>query len=96
VYNEGKPESPTSPVGIRQVGCVMVPIIGALGGVGIGFIVTDAEAPDTQPVSVLVTKKEVVEFAGTPFNIPCKPVPDTLSPVGTEAIDQLPADGRVK
>ena len=74
----------------------MVPIMGALGGVGIAFIVTDAEAPDTQPVNVLVTSKEVVEFAGTPFNIPCKPVPETLSPAGTEEIDQLPAEGSVK
>ncbi len=74
----------------------MVPIMGALGGVGIGFIVTDAEAPDAQPVNVLVTTNEVVEFAGTPFNIPCKPVPDTLSPTGTEEIDHAPEDGSVK
>ena len=53
---EGNPFNTTEPVGVPQIGCVTVPVTGAVGTVKLGLIVTEAEAVETQP-PVLVTVK---------------------------------------
>ena len=53
---EGKPLNATLPVGVAQVGGVMLPTIGAAGVAGAGLISTLLEAAETQP-SALVTVK---------------------------------------
>ena len=51
----GKPLNATVPVGEVQVGCVIVPIIGAIGAVGTALTTTFKEADEVQPVVVSVT-----------------------------------------
>ena len=51
---EGNPLNTTLPVVRAQVGCVMVPTVGAAGITRAGFITTFPEAGETQP-SLLVT-----------------------------------------
>ena len=46
----GSPLSTTDPVAIVQVGCVMVPTIGAVGAAGAGSIVIEVAA-DIQPAA---------------------------------------------
>ena len=54
VPEAGNPFNTTLPVAIAQVGCVIVPTVGAVGEEGWAVITTLAEAGDTQP-EVLVT-----------------------------------------
>jgi hypothetical protein len=49
----GKPLRMTLPVGVLHVGCVIVPIKGAVAGVGVGKIVKLVEAGDVQPKSLV-------------------------------------------
>ena len=51
----GKPLNATLPVGVVQVGWVMVPTIGVAGAAGTALITTFAEAVEIQPVAVSVT-----------------------------------------
>ena len=46
---EGNPFNTTLPVAIAQVGCVIVPIVGADGVTGCGLIITLADAAEVQP-----------------------------------------------
>ena len=50
----GNPLNSTLPVATAQVGCVMVPTIGAVGVTGCALITTFAEAEEVHP-SALVT-----------------------------------------
>ena len=52
VPDDGNPLSATEPVVTAQVGCVIVPTVGTVGGVL--FTVTVTEAVLLQPVAVLV------------------------------------------
>jgi hypothetical protein len=58
----GNPVRLTLAVANTQVGCVIVPITGAVGTDGCGFITTSAEAMDVQ-LSTLVTVKVCVPTA---------------------------------
>jgi hypothetical protein len=53
----GNPLNSTLPVGIAQVGCVMVPITGAVGAVGTALITTLADAVEIQPAGVVTVKE---------------------------------------
>ena len=46
---EGNPFNTTLPVARAQVGCVIVPMVGADGVTGCGLIITLAEAAEVQP-----------------------------------------------
>lgn len=51
---DGKPLRAIVPVGVGQVGCVIVPIVGALGTFGAAVKIAFAEAVEVQP-SAFVT-----------------------------------------
>ena len=50
---EGKPLNITLPVAVEQVGCVMVPTIGAYGVTGCEAITTLAEAAEVHPAALV-------------------------------------------
>ena len=50
---EGKPLNTTLPVSVEQVGCVMVPTIGATGVTGCAAITTLAEAAEVHPAALV-------------------------------------------
>ena len=56
VPEAGKPLKATLPVGVAQVGGVMVPTIGAAGVAGAGLMSTLAEAAETQPAALVTVK----------------------------------------
>ena len=53
---EGKPLKATLPVGVAQVGGVMLPTIGAAGVAGWGLITTLLEAAEIQPAALVTVK----------------------------------------
>jgi hypothetical protein len=53
---EGKPFNTTLPVATVHVGCVMVPIVGAVGVGGCVLITTLAEATEVQPAALVTVK----------------------------------------
>jgi hypothetical protein len=52
----GKPLNTTLPVTTEQVGCVMVPTVGADGDEGGAVIITSADPDDIQPVELVTVK----------------------------------------
>ena len=76
---EGKPLNAIPPVETAQVGCVIVPIIGALGVIGCGLITTDAEANEEQTPSFTV---KVYVFGVKPVNVAVVPEPGKLEVTG--------------
>jgi len=56
VPTEGNPDKTTLPVARAQVGCVMVPTVGAAGEAGCALISTLAEAGETQPAALVTVK----------------------------------------
>jgi hypothetical protein len=69
----GSPLRATLPVDAVHVGCVRVPITGAVGESGCGFMVAGADAGDVQPSS-LVTVNVYVP-AAIPVSVTLVPVP---------------------
>ena len=61
-FPAGKPPNITLPVDTKQVGCVIIPTVGADGVAGCVFITTFAVAVEVQPTE-LVTVKEYVPVA---------------------------------
>ena len=53
---DGKPFKVTLPVETLQVGCVVVPIEGAVGALGAVLMTTFAEAEDVQPATFVIKK----------------------------------------
>ena len=49
----GKPFNTTLPVATVQVGCVIVPTVGAVGGSGCVLITTSADAGDVHPAALV-------------------------------------------
>jgi hypothetical protein len=56
VPEAGKPDNTTLPVGTEQVGCVIVPIIGAVGVSGCVLITTGSDEPDKHPEAFITIK----------------------------------------
>ena len=50
---DGNPFNTTLPVAVAQVGCVMVPTVGALGVAGCALITTFADATDVHPTELV-------------------------------------------
>ena len=51
---DGKPFNTTLPVGVKQVGWVMVPTVGAVGGKGCALITTSAEDGEVHPEALVI------------------------------------------
>ena len=72
----GNPVSSTCPVGIKHVGCVIVPITGADGTNGCARITTFTEAIDVQRAALVMVKlyipverSEIVVVDPVPVNV---------------------------
>jgi hypothetical protein len=69
----GRPFSTTLPVvAIHEEGCVMVPIIGAVGAVGARLITTLEDSTDIHPASLVTLKVYVPGFS---VSVVVEPVP---------------------
>ena len=79
VPEAGKPFNTTEPVGVLQLGWVIVPTAGAAGKAGAALIATLFEGTETQPTS-LVTVKVYVALAGKPDTVVVVPVPVVVPP----------------
>ncbi len=91
VPEAGKLFNTTEPVGVLQLGWVIVPTVGAAGNAGAALITTLFEGPETQPTS-LVTVKVYVVLAGKP-DIVVVPVPVVVPP-GLLVNVQVPVAGK--
>jgi hypothetical protein len=87
----GKPLKTILPVGNAQVGCVIVPTIGAVGVVGCVFITTFADADEVQP-EALVTVYVYVPSESAEI-VKLVPVPVDVVPPGVLVSVQDPVAG---
>ena len=92
VPEAGKPFNTTEPVGVLQLGWVIVPTAGAAGKAGAALITTLFEGTETQPTS-LVTVKVYVALAGKPDTVVVVPVPVVVPP-GLLVKVQVPVAGK--
>ena len=53
---DGKPFNTTLPLGVKQVGWVMVPTVGADGGNGCALITTSADVGEVHPEALVTVK----------------------------------------
>lgn len=97
---EGKPFKTTLPVASVQVGCVIVPTVGADGVTGCVFITTLADAEDVHPTELVTVNVRVpaarpgmVRFVPVPdiepgltVQFPVGKLPNTTLPVATEQV----------
>ena len=88
----GKPPSDTLPVATAQVGCVIVPRLGALGVAGCALIVADEVAAEVHP-EVFVTAKVYVP-AANPLNVLVVPLPVMVEPPGVAVTVHVPLAGK--
>lgn len=89
VPDDGSPLSATEPVGVEQVGCVMVPSTGAVGVVGAASITAFNDAVDVQVP--LFTVKVYVPGVKLDRTV-VVPLPLAL-PLGVPVIVHVPVDG---
>jgi hypothetical protein len=92
VPEEGNPDSTTLPDGNAQLGGDIVPIDGAGGIIGCGFIRTEAEGTDAHPAE-LVTIKVYVPASIVDIVVVI-PVPVITAPSGLLVMVQVSAPGR--
>lgn len=91
----GKPLRSTLPVAVIQVGCVIVPAIGAAGVKGCASITAFVETADTQP-DEFVTVKVYVIFSAKPLKLPVVtgPEPEIVDPPGAAVTVHVPEFGK--
>ena len=92
VPEAGKPLNNTLPVATVQVGCVIVPTIGADGAKGCALITTFEDVADVHPAA-LVTVKEKIP-GSRPGMVVVDPLPVVVTSPGLRVIVQVPGDGR--
>jgi len=92
VPDEGNPLNATLPVAMAQLGCVIVPTIGAEGNGGTASITTFADEGDGHPVEVLTMKVYVPD--GIPDTVVLVPVPVAVVPPGDLVNVQVPDEGK--
>ena len=92
VPDEGNPLNATLPVAMAQLGCEIVPTIGAEGNGGIASITTLADEGDGHPVEVLTMKVYVPD--GIPDTVVLVPVPVVVVPPGDLVNVQVPDEGK--
>ena len=83
----------TDPVGVKQEGCVIAPIAGAVGFDGIEFICALTDGTDKQPPE-FVTMKEQLVAGFKPLKLVLVPFPVIVAPPGKAVTVQSPAEGR--
>lgn len=88
---EGNPFNITLPVETKQVGCVVVPAIGAAGADGCVLITTFADATEVQ--AAIVTVKVYVP-GPISETVPLVPVPVVKTPPGMRVRVQVPVAGK--
>ena len=84
----GNPLNATLPVDNAQVGCVMVPMMGAVGVTGCALMVALNDATEVHVPSFTV---KVYVFAARPLNTPVVPVPVMVADPGDAVTVQAPA-----
>ena len=89
----GKPLKSTLPAGVEQSGCVIVPIIGAVGVVGCAFIMTFDDATEVHP-ETLVTVNVYVVLSNNPVKVPVVPELFNVKAPGEDVTVQAPAAGK--
>jgi hypothetical protein len=94
VPDDGRPLNITLPVATLHVGCVIVPTVGATGGVGTALITTFNDDPETQPAA-LVTVKVYVPEAGNKVIVVLVPVPVVVVPPGDLVSVHVPDEGKL-
>jgi hypothetical protein len=90
--DDGNPLSTTLPVGELQVGVVIAPTTGALGGLAWAFITTFPDEADVHPTE-FVTLKEYVPEVNPETVVPVPEPVEEISP-GVRTSIQVPEDGR--
>ena len=88
----GKPFKTTLPVATSQVGCVIVPIVGASGVVGCVLITILADEIEVQPIELLTVYVYVP--AASPIIVLLVPVPVVIIPPGLLVNVQFPDEGK--
>ena len=88
---DGNPLSTTLPVGTAQLGCVIVPIAGAVGVTGCVFTTAFPDEADVQPDALVTVKVHVP--AGILVTVVLIPDPVVIVPPGFLVSVQLPVDG---
>lgn len=89
----GSPLSATLPVEVPQVGCVIVPMMGAEGVSGWAFITTADDDAEVQPAALVTVK--VYDPGASPVTVVLEPVPVTVRPPGVTVIVHSPGEGRL-
>lgn len=89
VPGDGRPLSAILPVAVPQVGCVMVPITGAVGVAGCIGIAALPEAAEVQPLDCRVTVKVKVVLPARPLNVAVVVLPVIVAPPGVAVTVQL-------
>ena len=93
VPDEGSPLKSTVPLGKRHVGCVIVPVIGAVGTIGAALIVADVVGDETHPLAFVTVNVYVVP-AVNPAKVPVVPVPVDVVPPGLAVNVHVPEAGK--
>ena len=88
----GKPFNTTSPVASVQVGCVIVPTVGAVGVMGCELITILADDVETQPIEPETVY--VIVPALSPVIVVLVPVPVVVVPPGIMVNVQVSAGGK--
>lgn len=89
----GNPVSSTVPVEVIHVGCVIVPITGAVGNCGCGLITTGPVSAEIHPDSLVTVK--VYEPAASPLTVVLVPVPLVVILPGIRVRVHVPDEGRL-
>jgi hypothetical protein len=89
---DGRELNTTLPVATVQVGCVGVPVCGAVGVTGCEFMTALRDAGDVQLVEFDTVK--VYEPGVIPEIIVLVPVPEFVNPPGVRVIVQVPVAGK--
>lgn len=87
----GRPLKTTLPVGTLNVGCVIVPITGAVGVGGCAFITALPDAVDEHPAALVTVKVNVP--AGIPEIVVPVPVPVVIVLPGVLVMVHVPDEG---
>jgi hypothetical protein len=91
--DEDNPVNKTLPVDCVHAGAVIVPIVGAGGIGGCGFIRTLPDGEEIHPVELVTVKVYVPD--GRVETVVVLPEPETVTPPGVLVNVQLPVDGRL-
>jgi len=87
----GRPFKTTLPVGTLSVGCVIVPIAGAVGVGGCAFITALPDTIEVHPEALVTVNADIP--AAIPEIVILVPVPEVIVPPGVLVTDHVPVAG---